>query len=151
MGGLIRALRVVTADQSQRSQDTIELDFDHRHRRRMMMTTASGQAFLLDLPSATVLKDGDSLELDDGSLVMVKAKPERVADIWADSPQHLSKLAWHLGNRHLPTQVFADRLRILDDHVIVEMVRGLGATVDIVDAPFQPEGGAYAHPHNHGH
>lgn len=145
MSELIRALRVVAANQAARSQDTIELDFDHRHRRRMKMTTTSGKVFLLDLPSAAALKDGDSLELDDGSAVTIKAKAERVADIRADSPQHLSQLAWHLGNRHLPTQVFADRLRILNDHVIVDMVRGLGATVVIVDAPFQPEGGAYAH------
>jgi len=151
MSELIRALRVVAADQSEMPQDTIELDFDHRHRRRMTMTTASGKKFLLDLPGAVVLKDGDSLELDDGSAIRVKAKAECVADIRADSPQHLSQLAWHLGNRHLPTQVFADHLRILNDHVIVDMVKGLGATVDIVDAPFQPEGGAYAHAADHEH
>lgn len=147
----IRALRVVAADQSARPQDVIELDFDHRYRRRMKMTAASGKEFLLDLPSTLVLRDGDCLELNDGSTITIKAKAERVADIRADSPQHLSQLAWHLGNRHLPTQVFSDRLRILDDHVIVEMVRGLGATVDIVNAPFQPEGGAYAHETEHEH
>ena len=115
----------------------------------MRMTSVAGKSFLLDLQEAVALHDGDVLELDDGSTVLVCAMAERVADISATDAQHLARVAWHLGNRHLPTQIFADRLRIAYDHVIVDMVQGLGATVDVIDAPFQPEGGAYHHAHEH--
>ena len=115
------------------------------------MTTRSGLSFLLDLPSPKVLRDGDCLQLDNGSTVRVIAKPEHVADIRADSPRQLAELAWHLGNRHLATQILDDRLRILNDHVIVNMVQGLGATVELTDAPFDPQPGAYAHADTHEH
>ncbi|MBV1907052.1 MAG: urease accessory protein UreE [Pseudomonadales bacterium] len=151
---MIRATHIEEINQAAESeQDIIELDFDLRHRRRMSMTSFSGKQFLLDLHKATVLKDGDLLALDDGSYITVRAKAERVAEITALNTQHLVQIAWHLGNRHLPTQILEHSLRILDDHVIVELAQGLGAQVEIIDAPFQPEGGAYesTQPHNHGH
>lgn len=111
------------------------------------MITANGREFLLDLPNAVALRDGDCVELDDGALVTIRAKPERVADVFADNSEQLVRIAWHLGNRHLRTQIFEDRLRILNDHVIVEMLKGLGARIDVHDAPFQPEGDAYRHTH----
>ena len=124
--------------------DTIVLDFDDRHRRRMAMTGTRGLEFLLDLENATVLRGGDALVLDDNRLIEVVAAPEPLAEIRGSDPQHLVRIAWHLGNRHLPTQITARGLRIRRDHVIEAMVQGLGARVIEIEAPFDPEGGAYA-------
>src|SRR5580658_4631722 len=124
--------------------DTVVLDFDDRHRRRMAMTGTCGLEFLLDLENAVVLRGGDALVLDDGRLVEVVAAPEPLAEIRGSDPQHLVRIAWHLGNRHLPTQITARGLRIRRDHVIEAMVQGLGARVIEIEAPFDPEGGAYA-------
>src|SRR5882672_61922 len=124
--------------------DTVVLDFDDRHRRRMAMTGTRGLEFLLDLENATVLRGGDALVLDDGRLIDVVAAPEPLAEIRGSDPQHLVRVAWHLGNRHLPTQITARGLRIRRDHVIEAMVKGLGARVIEIEAPFDPEGGAYA-------
>jgi urease accessory protein len=124
--------------------DTVVLDFDDRHRRRMAMTGTRGFEFLLDLENATVLRGGDALVLDDDRLIEVVAAPEPLAEIRGADPQHLVRIAWHLGNRHLPTQITARGLRIRRDHVIEAMVKGLGARVIEIEAPFDPEGGAYA-------
>jgi urease accessory protein len=124
--------------------DTVVLDFDDRHRRRMAMTGTRGLTFLLDLENAVALRGGDALVLDDGRLVEVVAAPEPLAEIRCSDPQHLVRVAWHLGNRHLPTQITGRGLRIRRDHVIEAMVRGLGARIIEIDAPFDPEGGAYA-------
>jgi urease accessory protein len=123
--------------------DTIVLDFDDRHRRRMAMTGTRGLEFLLDLESATVLRGGDALLLEDGRLIEVVAAPEPLLEIRGSDPQHLVRVAWHLGNRHLPTQISGKALRIRRDHVIEQMVKGLGARVIEIEAPFDPEGGAY--------
>jgi len=137
--------------------DTVVLDFEDRHRRRMAMTGTRGLEFLLDLESAVALRGGDALVLDDGRLVEVVAAPEPLIEIRGSDPAHLVRLAWHLGNRHLPTQITARGLRIRRDHVIEDMVKGLGARVIAIEAPFDPEGGAYAavaeaHDHSgHGH
>ena len=124
--------------------DTVVLDFDDRHRRRMAMTGTRGLAFLLDLENAVALRGGDALVLDDGRLVEVVAAPEPLLEIRGTDPHHLVRVAWHLGNRHLPTQIMAKSLRIRRDHVIEAMVKGLGARVIEIEAPFDPEGGAYA-------
>ncbi|WP_398469066.1 urease accessory protein UreE [Tardiphaga sp.] len=135
--------------------DTVVLDFDDRHRRRMVMTGTRGLEFLLDLENAVALRGGDALVLEDGRRVEVVAAPEPLIEIRGTDPGHLVRLAWHLGNRHLPTQIMAKGLRIRRDHVIEEMVKGLGARVIEIEAPFDPEGGAYAAPHEapraHGH
>ena len=128
-------------------EDQVSLTFDERHRRRIRMTSDSGREFLLDLPQATALADGDALLLDDGSRILIKALPEPVADISADTAVDLVRIAWHLGNRHWPTEITGDGLRIRQDHVLVPMIEGLGGTVTLRDAPFQPEGGAYGHDH----
>lgn len=146
-----RAIRVIPAGQwSQLSIDTVELDHEARHRRRLGLTGLRGFEFLLDLPEAVQLRDGDGLVLEDGRMVLVKAKREALAEITAANATELARVAWHLGNRHLPVEISADHLRIRRDHVIEEMVGGLGATVREVTAPFDPEGGAYA-AHEHGH
>jgi urease accessory protein len=131
--------------------DTVVLDFDDRHRRRMAMTGTRGLEFLLDLENAVALRGGDALVLEDGRLVEVVAAPEPLVEIRGADPQHLVRIAWHLGNRHLPTQIMGKGLRIRRDHVIEEMVKGLGARVIEIEAPFDPEGGAYAAAHDHGH
>lgn len=120
------------------------LAFVDRHRRRLRLVATSGNPFLLDLPRAQHLADGDGLELDDGGYVRVCAAPERVLEIEADGPSDLLRLAWHLGNRHLPVQALEGRLRIRDDHVIADMVEKLGGRVTRLSAPFDPETGAYA-------
>ena len=136
--------------------DSIVLDHDDRYRRRMAMTGVQGLEFLLDLPDAVMLRTGDALALEDGRFVEVVAAPEELAEIRCASPEHLARVAWHLGNRHLPAQIVGQKLRIRRDHVIEEMVAGLGAKVTPIEAPFDPEGGAYAQHdagqgHDHGH
>src|SRR4051812_9394603 len=130
--------------------DTVVLDFDDRHRRRMAMTGTRGLQFLLDLQNAVALRGGDALVLEDGRLIEVVAAPEPLSEIRGHDPQHLVRIAWHLGNRHLPTQIMPKALRIRRDHVIEAMVKGLGGRVIEIDAPFDPEGGAYADA-GHGH
>jgi urease accessory protein len=136
------------------ADDYVELPHDGRHRRRVTMRTEGDLVFLLDLPEATRLMHGDGLVLDDGRIIAVAAADEPVAEITATDAHHLSRIAWHLGNRHLPTEILPDRLRIEPDPVIEEMVRGLGGTVHRIEARFEPEGGAYEHgggAHHHGH
>lgn len=129
--------------------DTVVLDFDDRHRRRMAMTGTRGLEFLLDLENAVALRGGDALVLEDGRLIEVVAAPEPLVEIRGADPLHLVRVAWHLGNRHLPTQIMPKGLRIRRDHVIEAMVIGLGARIIEIEAPFDPEGGAYAAPHAH--
>jgi urease accessory protein len=126
------------------------LDADERHRRRIVLTAERGTTFLLDLPHATALRDGDGLLLEDGSIVRVTGKHEPLVEITASSPQQLARLAWHIGNRHTDVQVIGDRLRIRRDSVLEEMLRGLGATLLPIEAAFDPERGAYQH-HAHAH
>jgi urease accessory protein len=151
---MIRAIEVKPQHRwTEAPADTVVLDFDDRHRRRMAMTGTRGLAFLLDLESAVALRGGDALVLEDGRLVEVVAAPEPLIEIKGGDPHHLIRLAWHLGNRHLPTQVMPKALRIRRDHVIEAMVKGLGARVVEIEAPFDPEGGAYegaGHAHDHG-
>lgn len=127
--------------------DRVTLDYDGRHRRRIVLTGASGAEYLLDLAEATHLKDGDGLQLPGGGVVAVVARPEPLLEITAHTPAELIRLAWHIGNRHLAAQVFADRILIRRDHVIAHMLQHQGAHVREVTAPFDPEGGAY---HDHG-
>jgi urease accessory protein len=124
--------------------DSIVLDYDDRHRRRVAMTGTKGLRFLLDLPAAAELRGGDALVLEDGRLIEVVAAPEPLLEIRCSDPRHLARIAWHLGNRHLPTQLLAKALRIRRDHVIADMATQLGARVIEIEAPFDPEGGAYA-------
>jgi urease accessory protein len=131
--------------------DHVVLDFDARHRRRIAMEGAGGLAFLLDLPKAVALRHGDGLVLEDARIVAVEAAPEPLLEVRAADPHHLLRLAWHLGNRHLPAQIEAERILIRPDHVIAEMLRGLGGSVADVSEPFDPEGGAYASHDHSGH
>jgi urease accessory protein len=142
---MMRATRVLGQHRWQEAgADTVVLDFDDRHRRRMAMVGTRGLEFLLDLENATALRGGDALVLEDGRLIEVVAAAEPLLEIRGTDPLHLVRVAWHLGNRHLPTQIMPKGLRIRRDHVIEAMVKGLGARIIEIEAPFDPEGGAYA-------
>jgi urease accessory protein len=145
-----RATRVARAGTWRASEaiDRVVLDGDERYRRRVALTAESGLKFLLDLPEATALRDGDGLVLGDGTIVAVVASPEPLAEIAAPDIATLARLAWHLGNRHTELQVVGDRLRIRRDRVLEDMLRGLGARVTTIEAPFEPQRGAYEHGHD---
>ncbi|HQT79376.1 MAG TPA: urease accessory protein UreE [Rhodopila sp.] len=136
-----------------RETDQVLIDYDRRFRRRIVLETEAGVAVLIDFPQAVRLRDGDGLVLETGAVVRVRARPEALLEIHAHDEGDLVRIAWHLGNRHLPVQLVDDRIRIRADHVIAEMVEGLGGHVDAIEAPFDPEAGAYAvggHHHHHG-
>jgi len=128
---------------------TLTLDFDARHRRRIRVTTDQGEDILLDLPKTVAMADGDGLQLDDGTWLGITAASESLVEVRHDDRHQLMRLAWHLGNRHLPTEIREDALRIRPDHVIEEMLQGFGAGLERVQRAFQPEGGAYGATHNH--
>ena len=135
----------------EKSDDIITLDETARHRRRMKMKSDNGIEFLLDLPEAKLLRHGEGLVLDDGRIIEVCAEPELLFKVSGNDGHHLLSLTWQLGNRHLPTQIFKDHLFIRADHVIKDMLLGLGAKVEEITAPFDPEGGAYSSGHSHSH
>jgi len=139
----------------EKAAGTLTLDFDARHRRRIRLTTDQGQDILLDLPKAVAMADGDGLQLDDGTWLEITAAGESLIEVRHEDRHQLLRLAWHLGNRHLPTEISEDALRIRPDHVIEEMLRGFGASLEKVKEAFQPEGGTYRatttlnHSHHH--
>lgn len=131
---------------------TVTLAFDDRHRRRVRLVDDAGEAFLLDLDDATRMGDGDGLRLETGGIVHVRAADEDVFDVRCDDPRDTARMAWHIGNRHLPTQVLEDGgLRIRADHVIAQMLVRLGAEVEAKAASFNPEPGAYDEGAGHGY
>jgi len=136
------------------ASDRVVLDADERYRRRIVMAGERGGKFLLDLSEATALRDGDGLLLDDGAIVAVVARHEPLIEIAAagaaEQTAVIARLAWHLGNRHAEVQIVGDKLRIRRDHVLEEMLAGLGAVLTPIEAPFEPERGAYRHGHGGG-
>jgi urease accessory protein len=130
--------------------DRVVLDAGDRNRRRIVLTGEKGTEFLLDFAKPVSLRDGDGLVLDDGSIVLVAGQPEPLVEISAHSALDTVRLAWHLGNRHTDVQVIGGKLRIRRDHVLEDMLRGLGAHLHTIEAPFDPEQGAPAHEHDHG-
>lgn len=129
--------------------DTITLDETARHRRRFKMVSDGGIEFLLNLPEARLLRHGEGIELEDGRVIEVIAKPEPLYEIRGRDPHHLIALAWQLGNRHLAAQIEPTHILIRQDHVIKQMLEGLGASVVEVTASFNPQGGAYEKDHQH--
>jgi urease accessory protein len=168
-----RAIQVLPAGQWAESDAVAEvtLDYDDRYRRRFRLVDDGGGDFMLDLDEATRFGEGDGLALEGGGFIRVRAADEAVVDLRSATPVATTKLAWHIGNRHIPLQVLPDgALRIRADHVIVAMAERLGAVAEHRTAPFAPEDGAYAaaslapdrahpethgddhaHPHHHGH
>jgi urease accessory protein len=131
--------------------DRVVLDAGDRQRRRIVLAGEKGTEFLLDVEKPVSLRDGDGLVLDDGSIVLVSGAHEQLVEISAGSALDVVRLAWHLGNRHTDVQIAGDMIRIRRDHVLEEMLRGLGAKLTPLEAPFDPEAGAPAHEHHHGH
>ncbi len=126
----------------------VVLDYDARFLRRKVLTTEDGQRLLVDLPQVTSLDHGGALLLEGGGEVLVQAAPEPLLEV---TSQQLTRMAWHIGNRHTPCQIEETRLLIQRDHVIATMLAHLGATTREVEEPFTPEGGAYGHGRTHSH
>jgi urease accessory protein len=146
---ILRAIQVLKAGSWQAAPvDRITLSYEQRHRRRLRFRADAGTEFLLDLPRTTVLRGGDGLRLEDGRVILVAAADEPLLEVTAADPQLLARLAWHIGNRHLPAQIATGRMLIREDGVIEAMLQGLGATVRHVAEPFTPEPGAYDGSHS---
>jgi urease accessory protein len=130
--------------------DTLSLSYDRRLHTRQRACLEGGEHIALMLPRGTVLRDGNVLRCEGGRLVQVRAAPERVSHIADRNPMHLARAAYHLGNRHVPTQLGEGFVAYLHDHVLDDMIRRLGLDVSVTTAPFDPESGAYGH-HGHEH
>jgi urease accessory protein len=144
--------RVVAIKQSGTftASDRVVLDADERQRRRIVLTGENGTRLLLDFEKPVILRDGDGLALEDGSVVQVAGRAEPLVEVSAKAPADLVRLAWHIGNRHTDIQFTDQRFRIRRDHVLEEMLRGLGAITSEVEASFEPEPVApHGHPHTH--
>ena len=155
---MLHADRVIAAGAwSGEPADSVVLGYEERYRRRFVMTGVGGLAFLLDLKEAAMLRGGDGLRLEDGRIVEVVAAPEPLVEIRAPDALGLMRVAWRLGARHLDVELMPKALRIRRDPAVEEMVKRLGARVVPLEAPFNPEGGAYvqaeeaAHGHDHEH
>jgi urease accessory protein len=147
---MLRIAAVVCRSELDHSRivDRVELDATDRHRRRVVLVGEEGATYLLNLPEPRQLREGDGLVLEDGNIVRVAGKPEPLIEITAPDAASLARLAWHIGNRHTDVQIIGDRLRIRQDHVLEEMLQGLGGNLCSLEAPFEPEPGAYG---DHGH
>ena len=134
------------------SRHDVELimPFDLRQKSRLRTTLADGEEVGLFLERGHILRDGDFLQSEDGKIVLVRAKSEQVLHISCGSETDLLRVAYHLGNRHVPLQVGKGWVRIADDEVLRQMVEGLGASTQLMSAPFEPEAGAYGGHHTHG-
>ncbi len=140
---MIRATAVLPAGSwSGAPADRVLLDFEARHRRRVAMSAKGGVSFLLDLPVATPLRDGDGLLLEDGRIIAVEAAPEPLAEISAPDPAAFAQLAWYLGTQQIPAQFHAAHLRIRRDPVVEATLAERGMRIVVVVAPFDPEGDA---------
>lgn len=129
--------------------EVIELAFEQRERSRFRATLLSGEEIGVDLPPGTLIRHGDRLRLADGRVVAVEAAPERLLEVRAHDAIGLARIAYHVGNRHVPLQIGEGWLRLLPDHVLQAMIERLGGQVQVVDEGFQPESGAYGHSHVH--
>lgn len=127
----------------------LELPFDKRQKSRLRAQLDSGEDVALNLPRGEVLRGGDLVVTSDGRIVEIVAQAEQVVHVVCAEATALARAAYHLGNRHVPVQLGEGFLRITADHVLEDMLQGLGATLTRMDAPFEPEAGAYAGGHHH--
>lgn len=150
-----RVVRVVGSTGGAAPVDSVILTADQRRVQTAHLTGVNGTVIGIMLPEAVLLRSGDALELDDGSLVEVVIEPEPLIEVRGNDLTHLARLAWHLGDRHVPVQIFANRLRVRADAALEAILKELGARLTAIEAPFDPEGGAYAarpgHDHRHQH
>jgi urease accessory protein len=158
----MRATRIVSAGQRPADsaiRDTVILDFEQRRARHGIFIGVNGTSVEIDLAEPARLRTDDALVLDDGSLIEVVAKPEPLIEARAADLPALARLAWHLGDRHVPVELYERRLRVRSDPAVEALLQTLGARLAAIEAPFEPEGGAYAHAaahdhdrgHHHGH
>jgi urease accessory protein len=131
--------------------DWVALPFDRRQKSRLRVTLQSGQEAALMLERGTILRGGDCLRAEDGRIIEVLAADQPVMDVTAADAPTLTRAAYHLGNRHVPLQVGDGWLRLEQDHVLKDMLLGLNVTVQELQAPFEPEAGAYGGGHRHHH
>jgi urease accessory protein len=129
---------------------TVHLSFEARSKSRQLLRLDSGEEVALVVERGRLLRGGDRVRTQDGREVVIMAAEESLLEASSDDPAAIARAAFHLGNRHVAVQVMAGRLRFLNDRVLAEMVQGLGLKVSAVNAPFEPEGGAYGHHHVHG-
>lgn len=154
---MLRVVRVVSSTQSDAARriDSVMLAPDQRRLQAAHLTGVNGTAIGLMLPEPVMLRMGDAFELDDGSIVDIVVEPEPLIEVRGNDLTHLARLAWHLGDRHVPVQVLTNRLRLRRDTALEAMLAALGARLTPIEAPFDPEGGAYAahaaHEHDHHH
>lgn len=137
-----------TTTHAHHPDETVTLSYEDRFLRRKVLTSDRGERFLVDLEATTSLNAGDAFVLADGRTIGVNPAPEPLLEITGDD---LTRLAWHIGNRHTPCQIEEGRLLIQPDHVIRDMLGKLGAILRDVTEPFTPEGGAYGHGRTHSH
>ena len=152
---MLRVVRVVSSAQSDHARhiDSVMLGPDQRRLQSAHLTGVKGTLIGLMLPEPVMLRMGDAFELDDGSFVDIVVEPEPLIEVRGTDLTHLARLAWHLGDPHVPVQVLANRLRLRRDNALEAMLAALGARLTPIEAPFDPEGGAYAThaAHDHGH
>src|SRR5436190_22927461 len=150
---MLRVVRVVQSPNiSARQVDSLVLKPDERRLQTGHFTGVNGTQIGMMLPEPVLLRNGDALELHDGSIVEVVIEPEPLIEVRGNDLTHLARLAWHLGDRHVPVQVLANRLRLRRDPALETLLGALGARLTEIEAPFDPEGGAYAPAaHDHGH
>lgn len=132
------------------AEETLTLPFEQRQKSRLVARLDGGREILLQLPRGGVLRDGALLRTTEGSVVEIRAAHERLSVIESENPAELARAAYHLGNRHVALQIDRRRLAYLHDHVLDEMLEGLGLSPTVMNAPFEPEHGAYGHAHEHG-
>jgi urease accessory protein len=128
----------------------LRLPFGLRQKTRLRAQLVSGEEVCLFLPRGDVLRGGDRVATADGRIIEIVAAPERVVHVECATPTELTRAAYHLGNRHVPVQVGDGFLRLAEDHVLEQMLEQLGATITHLEAPFEPEAGAYSSGHRHG-
>jgi urease accessory protein len=145
-----RVVRVVKSDGT-RQIDSVILGPDQRRLQTAHLTGVNGTPIGLMLPEPVMLRMGDAFELDGGDRVEIVVEPEALSEIRGSDVTHLARLAWHLGDRHVPIQVLANRIRMRRDAALEAMLAALGARLTAIEAPFDPEGGAYATPAGHEH
>jgi urease accessory protein len=149
---MLRASKILPANETTaRAALKLVLDHDQRRLRRKLLVATDGTEVMVDLPETTTLEHGGALEAEDGTLIGIEAAPEPLYAVSAKSAADLVRLAWHIGNRHTPAELAADKILIRRDHVLGAMLIGLGAKIAEIEAPFSPEHGAYhGHAHDHG-